>query len=706
MHLSSYDKLLHELMNKFTKNESNKKIKKINDLKYSSKRINVLKEIIDKLDKLEKNDFIKIIIKGYEDLIEFINKDRKVRIALLGLYSSKKSTILNCIIGEQILPISSDECTRRGIIIRYHGKELFFFYSKEEEGSACSDNGPSSEEDNTPTYSSNIDLKLLYITIPHQTVPIDSNYIFYLTFFSSCNIKSKIADMNDEDLDGFDFYIPEECMNFAKAVSVEEDPYTKDDCNFYIKVKYNINTEKIKLPNKIEGSDKYTITVNEALINQEYNLVNESNLNEDLNKNIILIEKINELSNDKRTFTINVGIPICKQIFGTSGENLVAILNEESNYNCKFTDISSPYNSFEKTITCTSDNIYNTVNSINSFEFNSEYNDDYIFFYSKEEEGSFCRYDGPPCGEDNTPTCDPDIDLKLLYITFPNQEKPIEPYYIFYLTFFSTCNIKSKIEDMNKEDLDVFHFYIPEECMNLAKAVLVEEDPFTKDKCNSNYYIRIKYYSYSHKIKLPNKIEGSNKYKITVNEALINQEYDLVNESNLNGDLNKNTKGEEGTNCFEIATFDLNDNLNNKKSDILHPNSDPLNSNIYLVNDRNAVFNIFFDQKYFRFIQNVKFYVKYKSMDSKDITEYCIPTLSRYINYTQVTCQFDLFDVLQEDINSLINSIITIQYGSSEDDLKDYKKYYIKRGMEQPYFHDFKGSINRNYYKDGVKVDL
>ena len=100
MNLSSYDKLLHKLMNKFTKNESNKKIKKINDFKYSSKRINVLKEIIDKLDKLEKNDFIKKIIKGYEDLIEFINKDRKVRIAVLKLYSSKKSTILNCIIGE------------------------------------------------------------------------------------------------------------------------------------------------------------------------------------------------------------------------------------------------------------------------------------------------------------------------------------------------------------------------------------------------------------------------------------------------------------------------------------------------------------------------------------------------------------------------------------------------------------------------------
>ena len=397
---------------------------------------------------------------------------------------------------------------------------------------------------------------------------------------------------------------------------------------------------------------------------------------------------------------------MCQPKFGENGVNLVAVLNDESHYNCLFTNISPPYDSFEKTITCTSQDNYNRVDSINSFSFSSDYNDDYIFFYSKKEEGSFCRYDGPSCREDDTLPCDPEIDLKLLYITFPNQEKPIEPYYIFYLTFFSTCNIKSKIEDMNKEDLDVFHFYILEECMNLAKAVLVEEDPFTKDNCNSNYYIRIKYYSYSHKIKLPNKIEGSNKYKITVNEALINQEYNLVNENNLNEDLNKNTKREEGTNCFDITTFDFNDNLNNKKSEILHPNSDPLNSNIYLVNDRNAVFNIFFAQKYFRFIKKVKFYVKYKSMDSKDITKYCIPTLSRYINYTQVTCQFDLFDVLQEDINSLINSIITIQYGSSEDDLKDYKKYYIKRGMEQPYFHDFKGSINRNYYKDGVKVDL
>ena len=89
----------------------------------STKRINALKEIINKLSQLEPNDkFIKGVVQEYDDLDNYINKDRKIRIALLGLVSSGKSTILNTIIGKKILPTSSDECTRRGIIIRYHNK--------------------------------------------------------------------------------------------------------------------------------------------------------------------------------------------------------------------------------------------------------------------------------------------------------------------------------------------------------------------------------------------------------------------------------------------------------------------------------------------------------------------------------------------------------------------------------------------------------
>jgi len=131
MNLSSYDKSLHLLMNKITKNNSNEdfyeiieKLKYMNDFHYSTEKLNNLKNIIDKLGELEPdNNFIQKIIQGYEDLLEFINKDRKIRIAVLGLYSSGKSTILNCIIGQKILPTNSSECTRRGIIIRYHNKD-------------------------------------------------------------------------------------------------------------------------------------------------------------------------------------------------------------------------------------------------------------------------------------------------------------------------------------------------------------------------------------------------------------------------------------------------------------------------------------------------------------------------------------------------------------------------------------------------------
>ena len=261
-------------------------------------------------------------------------------------------------------------------------------------------------------FSYQINFELVYITIPHQTVPIDSNYIFYLTFFSTTDIKSKISEINKNE---FNFI---SCSKEAKAVSVEEDPYTKDNCNYYIKVKYNINAEKIKLPNKIEGTNIYTITVNKALINHEYNLVNERNFNEDLNKNIILIEKINELSNDKSTFTIKVGIPICKPIFGIGVDEFYAILNGETLYICLFSDISSPYDSFEKNITCNAEETDNTVNSIKSFEFVPELDDYHIFFYSKEEEGSFCSDDGPSYEEDNTPTSSSYIDFTIIIFIF------------------------------------------------------------------------------------------------------------------------------------------------------------------------------------------------------------------------------------------------------------------------------------------------
>ena len=53
---------------------------------------------------------------------------RKIRIAFIGNISVGKSTVLNCIIGQDILPTKETECTYRGVIIRYKNIDSFELY--------------------------------------------------------------------------------------------------------------------------------------------------------------------------------------------------------------------------------------------------------------------------------------------------------------------------------------------------------------------------------------------------------------------------------------------------------------------------------------------------------------------------------------------------------------------------------------------------
>ena len=83
-----------------------------------------LKDIIERLKKINTlKSTIKNTIANFESDIEFLNDQNQniIYIPFLGQSNSGKSTILNAIIGKEILPISLGECTKKGIIISYSG---------------------------------------------------------------------------------------------------------------------------------------------------------------------------------------------------------------------------------------------------------------------------------------------------------------------------------------------------------------------------------------------------------------------------------------------------------------------------------------------------------------------------------------------------------------------------------------------------------
>ena len=95
---------------------------------YKSQIINKLKELDTFLE-----DTFKLIdpndeLKNYKSSLDSIRENimgRKIRIAFIGNMNVGKTTVLNCIIGQDILPTNFNENTYRGIIIRHKpGKEF------------------------------------------------------------------------------------------------------------------------------------------------------------------------------------------------------------------------------------------------------------------------------------------------------------------------------------------------------------------------------------------------------------------------------------------------------------------------------------------------------------------------------------------------------------------------------------------------------
>lgn len=94
-----------------------------------------------KIEKYKEDDILKdlkdFLKEKLENQFEELNSNllsieenifgRKIRISFIGPISVGKSTVLNCIIGEKILPTKMEECTYRGIIIK-HEPDFQDFY--------------------------------------------------------------------------------------------------------------------------------------------------------------------------------------------------------------------------------------------------------------------------------------------------------------------------------------------------------------------------------------------------------------------------------------------------------------------------------------------------------------------------------------------------------------------------------------------------
>jgi hypothetical protein len=112
-------------INKEENLESPPPINPQNKIKKIYKEDSILQEMIDFLKDKLKNQFNEL-----DSYLRAINENlfgRKIRISFIGQISVGKSTVLNCIIGERILPTDMSECTYRGIIIK-HDPSLKDFY--------------------------------------------------------------------------------------------------------------------------------------------------------------------------------------------------------------------------------------------------------------------------------------------------------------------------------------------------------------------------------------------------------------------------------------------------------------------------------------------------------------------------------------------------------------------------------------------------
>ena len=94
------------------------------DLEALNELENFINETFKKIDPMNELESFKISLQNLRESII----GRKIRIAFIGNISVGKSSVINSLIGTDILPINDKECTYRGILIRHKEGESFKLY--------------------------------------------------------------------------------------------------------------------------------------------------------------------------------------------------------------------------------------------------------------------------------------------------------------------------------------------------------------------------------------------------------------------------------------------------------------------------------------------------------------------------------------------------------------------------------------------------
>jgi GTPase Era involved in 16S rRNA processing len=293
--LNGLKELFEKELSKIEKNDKNLKLI-INPILSSLKEIIIIipKKIPDIINMVKEMDYF------FKDIFNEIDKEkeltttesnykvfrdsilcRKIRIPFIGNISVGKSTVLNCIIGEKILPSKGgSECTYRGIIIKYKDEDEFKLYKAKLISGVTFWNYSFFQEDKE-YYCKGVDNIRDYLNNKNNDKKMndDDAYIIItgkLKIFEFINLDKKIMDMIEFiDLPGIDNENNEFIQNYYDKIL----EYT--NCCIYVMspedIKDPSNLEKIKYQIKSDAK-KLLPSLRNKIINSCIFLINKSDL--------------------------------------------------------------------------------------------------------------------------------------------------------------------------------------------------------------------------------------------------------------------------------------------------------------------------------------------------------------------------------------------------------------------------------------------